>query len=134
MNSKLIIDTNVYVSQSTSQAGIILPAYLATIVTGIQIIVKPGGYIEPYVTVLRHTDGKHIAVNVNLCRVVNAGLRKIAMEFTEDELKELKQYYIKSDKLPENHKLFTLAFKLGLVDVCGNFMSKQILDEIFILI
>lgn len=134
MKSKLVMDAEVYVAQPASQAGINLPSYLATIVTDIQIIVKSGGHIEPYVTVLRHTDGRHIAVNVNLCKIVNAGLRKVAMAFTDDELKILKGYYSKSDTLPVSNDLFSRAFKLGLIDVCGNFMNTVALNEIFILV
>lgn len=66
MKHELIKGTAVRVKNINTQQETVTGYYSAIIVSDIQIIVKPGGYTTPCVTVLR-SDSVYVVVDINNC-------------------------------------------------------------------
>lgn len=121
MKHKLIKGTAVRVNSVDPQAGTVTGFYKAIIVSDIQIIVKPGGYTTPCVTVLSN-DGIYIVVNINICSPDNAIPKDITDRYTAEELREFKHYYLTGKYLPENRKYYQRVLQDGFINDGGMFI------------
>ena len=131
MQHKLVKDTVVLVSPRASQHGILVDSFLATIVTDIQIIVKPGGYVETYVTVLRHDDGRYIPTDINCCKPTTDSIPKeILGRYTLTELREIKHYYLTGKFLPTGRSYYLNAVEDGFINDNGIFINSDKLEEL----
>lgn len=122
MKHKLTKGTAIRVNIVDPQAGTVTGFYKAIIVSTIQIIVKPGGYATPCVTVLSD-DGIYIVVNINNCSPDDNAISKdITDRYTVIELREFKHYYIAGKYLPENREYYQRAMDDGYINHAGMFI------------